>query len=180
MNLLRFQLQGNPGISCSLSFCSVNCLSASPLACLCQEGLQKTENRRVSSSSCCCVNGLFPPPSTHCWPPSLCAYLPGQLLWPGLCHAPEAAGEEAPRGFGWRACSHDHQSAPRIRPFKDHLCVANWWGLWTSVTELVCYCCWTKLGSTCLCALKPIYWHRVAVKESAVFTAGHLARSADS
>ena len=30
-------------------------------------------------------------------------------------------------------------------------------------------CYWTKLDSACPCAVKPIYWHRVVVKESAAF-----------
>ena len=39
------------------------------------------------------------------------------------------------------------------------------------------FCYWTKLGSAHPWAVKLIYWHRVVVKESAVFTAGQQARS---
>ena len=42
------------------------------------------------------------------------------------------------------------------------------------------FCYWTKLGPLTCHAVKPIYWHRVVVKESPVFTVGHQARRTGS
>ena len=49
--------------------------------------------------------------------------------------------------------------------FKVRCCLENW------ETQ------WTKLGSTHLCVVKPIYWHQVVVKESAAFISGCQSRS---
>lgn len=75
-----------------------------------------------------------------CWPPR-----PAPVSWPVPC--PGKLQERsrvlgAPGSWGWRAWSHDHWLAPQVGSFKDHLWAANWWRLWTWVTELVCWEQW--------------------------------------